>query len=295
MRVLVTGGGGQLATDLLEVLAVHPQHTVVAPLRSSLDVADRDAVRAAFGEVDPEVVFHTAAWTAVDACESDADRAFSVNALGTRHVAEAARGNGAHVVYVSTDYVFDGGSERPYTEWDEPAPQSVYGRSKLAGEHELRDQLPGATIARTAWVCGRHGANMVKTVLRLASSGAPLRFVDDQRGCPTFTDDLAGALYDLAAARRPGLYHVTNQGPTTWYGMARDILAAAGADPARVEPIRTDELDPPRPAPRPANSILDNAALRLSGVALLADHHEPLERTVEALVAATEHPPRRRE
>lgn len=285
MRVLVTGGGGQLATDLIGVLADHPHHTVVAAPRSSLDVADRDSVRAAFGEVDPEIVFHTAAWTAVDACESDVDRAFSVNALGTRHVAEAARANGAHVVYVSTDYVFDGRSEHPYTEWDMPSPQSVYGWSKLAGEHELRAQLPGATIVRTAWVCGRHGGNMVKTILRLASSGAPLRVVDDQRGCPTFTDDLAGALYDLATARRPGLFHVTNQGPTTWYRFALDIVALAGGDPAMVEPIRTDELDPPRPAPRPANSVLDNAALRLSGIPLLADHHQPLERTVKALVA----------
>ncbi|MDQ2724741.1 MAG: dTDP-4-dehydrorhamnose reductase [Actinomycetota bacterium] len=284
MRVLVTGGGGQLATDLIEVLAGRPQHTVVAPARGSLDVADRDAVRAAFGEVDPDMVFHTAAWTAVDACESDADRAFSVNALGTRHVAEAARGNGAHVVYLSTDYVFDGFSERPYTEWDEPAPQSVYGRSKLAGEHEMRAQLPGATIVRTGWVCGRHGTNMVKTVLRLVSSGAPLRFVDDQWGCPTFSDDLAAAIYDLAAARRPGLFHVTNQGPTTWYRFARDVIAVAGGDPAIVESIRTDELAPPRPAPRPANSVLDNAVLRLSGIPMLADHHEPLERTVEALV-----------
>jgi dTDP-4-dehydrorhamnose reductase len=285
MRVLVTGGGGQLATDLLQVLGEHPQHTVVAPHRDCLDVADRDSVRAAFGHVDPELVFHTAAWTAVDDCESDADRAFAVNALGTRHVAEAARGNGAHVMYLSTDYVFDGRSERPYTEWDMPAPQSVYGRSKLAGEHELRSQLPGSTIVRTAWVCGRHGSNVVKTVLRLASRGTPLRFVDDQWGCPTFTDDLAGVLYDLAASRRPGLFHVTNQGPTTWYRFAGDVVAMAGGDPAMVQAIRTDELDPPRAAPRPANSVLDNAALRLSGIPLLPDHHQPLERTVKALVA----------
>jgi dTDP-4-dehydrorhamnose reductase len=285
MRILVTGGGGQLATALAEVLAGRPQHAVVAPPRRSLDVTDRDMVRAAFGEVDPEVVFHTAAWTAVDAAESDVNRAFAVNALGTRHVAEAARGNGAHVVYLSTDYVFDGRSERPYAEWDVPAPESVYGRSKLAGEHEVAAQLPGATIARTAWLCGRHGANMVKTVLRLASGGAPLRMVDDQRGCPTFADDLAVALCDLAVARRPGLFHVTNRGPTTWYRFARDVVAVAGGDPALVQPIHTDELDPPRPAPRPANSVLDNAALRLSGLPLLADHHQPLERTVKALVA----------
>jgi len=287
MRILVTGGGGQLATDLAEVLARRAHHRVAAPTRRDLDVSDRDAVRAAFGELDPELVFHAAAWTAVDACESDPDRAFSVNALGTRHVAEAARVNGAHVVYVSTDYVFDGRSALPYTEWDRPTPESVYGRSKLAGEEELLGQLPGATVARTAWVCGRYGSNMVKTVLRLAAAGTPLRFVDDQRGCPTFTDDLASMLYHLGVARRPGVFHVTNQGPTTWYSFARDVIGAAGGDPALVVPISTDELQPPRPAPRPANSVLDNAALRLSGVALLADHHEPLIRTVGALAPAS--------
>lgn len=290
MRVLVTGGGGQLATDLAAVLAGHPHHQVVAPRHGDLDVADRDAVRAAFAVADPELVIHAAAWTAVDACEGDPDRAFSVNALGTRHVAEAARGNGAHVVYVSTDYVFDGRSDLPYTEWDTPSPESVYGRSKLAGEQELAAQLPGSTVVRTSWVCGRHGTNMVRTVLRLASAGTPLRFVDDQRACPTFTDDLAGALYDLAMGRRPGTFHITNQGPTTWYAFARDVISVAGGDPDMVGAIRTSELDPPRPAPRPVNSVLDNAALRLSGMPLLADHHEPLERTVKALRGGEDKP-----
>jgi dTDP-4-dehydrorhamnose reductase len=124
---------------------------------------------------------------------------------------------------------------------------------------------------------------MVKTVLRLADGDGPLRFVDDQRGCPTFTGDLAGMIYRLGVARRPGVFHVTNQGPTTWYHFARAVVAAAGGDPGRVEPISTAELRPPRPAPRPANSVLDNAALRLSGIELLADHHAPLERTVRAL------------
>ena len=145
--------------------------------------------------------------------------------------------------------------------------------------------LPGATIVRSSWVWGLHGTNMVKTVLRLAARGGPLRFVDDQRGCPTFTGDLAAMLLRLGVARRPGLFHCTNQGPTTWFQFACDVVAAAGLDPAMVEPIRTSELQPPRPAPRPANSVLDNAALRLSGVPLLPDHHEPLERVVKGLVA----------
>ena len=162
---------------------------------------------------------------------------------------------------------------------------SVYGRSKLGGEQELATLLPGSTVVRTSWVCGFHGPNMVKTVLRLAAGDEPLRFVDDQRGCPTFAGDLAGMLLRLGIARMPGIFHVTNQGPTTWYGFARDVLAAAGHDPSRVEPITTAQLDPPRPAPRPANSVLDNAVLRLLGIPLLADYHEPLERTVKRLLA----------
>ncbi len=209
-----------------------------------------------------------------------------MNALGGRHVADGARRRGAHVVYVSTDYVFDGMSEAPYNEWDAPNPQSVYGRSKLAGEQEVLRQLPGAAVVRTSWGCGRHGSNMVKTVLRLAAERDQLAFVDDQRGCPTFTDDLAAAMYDLAVSRRPGVFHVTNQGATTWWQFARDIVALTGRDPAMVRPIKTADLDPPRAAPRPTNSVLDNAALRLSGLPLLADHHEPLARTVAALLRA---------
>ena len=195
-------------------------------------------------------MLHAGAYTAVDACESDPDTAFAVNALGTRNVAEAAASVGAHLVYISTDYVFDGTLDRPYVEWDQPNPRSVYGRSKLGGEHEVHAVAgPSATVVRTAWVSGAHGANMVKTVLRLAEAnpGGPLRFVDDQHGCPTFTADLARAVVRLALDRRPGTFHVTNQGETTWFGFARATLAAAGLDPDRVEPIATSELDPPRP------------------------------------------------
>ncbi|HXQ90894.1 MAG TPA: dTDP-4-dehydrorhamnose reductase [Acidimicrobiales bacterium] len=299
MRVLVTGAGGQLGTDLVDALSgrvptgglVNDSATgrlglrapcdVVAADHALLDVADRGAVLTMFEGLRPDVVVHAGAWTAVDACEGDPDRAFAVNALGTRHVAEGARRVGAHVAYVSTDYVFDGTSPRPYVEWDPPSPTSVYGRSKLAGERELD---PGSTVVRTSWVCGAHGANMVRTVLRLAREPGPLRFVDDQWGSPTFTADLAGVLAVLAMDRLPGTFHVTNAGVTSWYGFARGVLEAAGHDPERVEPIATAELDPPRPAPRPANSVLDNAALRLMGRPALPDWRHALER----LVGATE-------
>ncbi|MGH9123118.1 MAG: dTDP-4-dehydrorhamnose reductase [Acidimicrobiales bacterium] len=284
MRVLITGAGGQLGRDL--ATAFTPRE--VLPLtREQLDVADRDAVLQAITTTRPSVVVHAGAWTAVDACEGDPDRAFRVNALGSRHVAEAAAASGAHLVYVSTDYVFDGTSPVPYREWDRTNPLSVYGRSKLGGEQEVQVLAPGATIVRTSWVCGAHGANMVKTVLRLAGDPArELRFVDDQYGCPTFTEDLAALIVRLAAARLPGVYHATNQGATTWYRFVRDILAAAGHDPARVAPVSTAELQPPRPAPRPANSVLDNAALRYQGIPLLDDHHVALERLVKELVTA---------
>ena len=166
-------------------------------------------------------------------------------------------------------------------EWDPTNPVSMYGRSKLGGELELG---PEHTVVRTSWVCGFHGANMVKTILRLAGEHDTLSFVDDQRGHPTFADDLAVVVRRLVVERRPGLFHVTNQGAVSWYEFAREVLAAAGMDPDRVRPIATAELQPPRPAPRPANSVLDNAALRLAGMALAPDFREPLARLVPRLL-----------
>jgi dTDP-4-dehydrorhamnose reductase len=277
VRVLVTGAGGQLGRELVQAF---DGHEVVALDHARGDVTDRDAVLQAVTTVAPEAVVHAAAWTAVDACEGDPDRAYRVNALGTRHVVEAARRVGAQVCFVSTDYVFDGSKPEPYVEWDPPNPASVYGRSKLAGERELD---PGAILVRTSWVCGRHGHNMVKTILRLAGEHDELTFVDDQRGHPTFADDLATMIRRLVLERRRGLYHVTNQGAVSWFEFARAVLDAAGLEPNRVKPIATADLDPPRPAPRPPNSVLDNAALRLGGVALLPHFSEPLGRLVAEL------------
>jgi dTDP-4-dehydrorhamnose reductase len=311
LRVLVTGGNGQLGRDLRDVLAgqvpdggpdprAEGADGILPPVAEgtfevmstdidTLDIVDRTAVKAAADAFRPDIVLHGGAYTAVDACESEPDTAFAVNALGTRNVAEAAAGVGAHLVYISTDYVFDGTADRPYLEWDPPNPRSVYGRSKLAGELEVHAVAgPSATVVRTAWVSGAHGANMVKTVLRLAagSPDGPLRFVNDQHGCPTFTADLAQAVVRLALDRRPGTFHVTNQGETTWYGFARAALQAAGSDPDRVEPIATSELTPSRPAERPANSRLDNAALRLSGLPMLPIWTDSLARLVGVLSPA---------
>jgi dTDP-4-dehydrorhamnose reductase len=287
VKVLVTGASGQVGAEIEELLRGTRQNELLALNHSELDISDRERVLQVTGEWEPDVIINAAAYTAVDACEDHVDQAFAINALGPRHLAEGARLVGSHLVHISTDYVFDGTSALPYLEWDPTNPLSVYGRSKLAGEREALSLLPGAAVVRSSWICGRFGHNMVKTVLRLAQSDGPLRFVDDQRGCPTFAGDLAAMVVRLAIGRLPGVFHVTNQGPTSWHGFARDVLAAAGQDPGRVIAIKTTDLDPPRPAPRPANSVLDNAALRLLGLPLLADYHEPLERTVKYLLTST--------
>ena len=283
MRLLVTGAGGQLGHDVVR-FAEASGDDVVGVDHATVDVRDRDAVLGAITTWRPDAVIHCAAWTAVDACEADPGRAFTANALAVRWVAEGCHRVDAHLVHVSTDYVFDGRLERPYHEWDPPNPLSVYGASKRAGEVEALAHGPAATVVRTSWLCGEHGSNVVRTVLDRASrSQDRLAFVDDQRGCPTMTADLARMLRRLALDRRSGLYHVTNQGAVTWYEFVREVLAAAGHDPGRVQPITTAELDPPRPAPRPANSVLDNAALRTAGIPLLRDFREPLAELIAKL------------
>ena len=280
MKVLVAGGAGQLGRDVTAQFAASG-HQVAAASRSDLDISRRDQVLGVVGAVRPDVLVNCAAYTAVDACESDVERAYGVNALAVRHLAEASRNFDAHLCHVSTDYVFSGEKAEPYHEWDRPDPRSVYGASKLAGEREAGE---GATVVRTSWLCGRHGSNMVSTVLRLAAEAGPLRFVDDQRGSPSFTPDVAAVIERLCADRRPGLYHVTNQGEVSWHGLAREIMVAAGYDPDRVEPVTTAELDPPRPAPRPANSVLENRALALAGLDGPPHFRGPLRRLVAELL-----------
>lgn len=279
MRLLITGAGGQLGHDL-HLVAADAGDDIVALDHAAVDVGDRDAVRAAITEARPEVVVNCAAWTAVDACEADPDRAQHTNGDAVLFIREACEAAGAHLIQISTDYVFDGTLDRPYLESDTPNPMSVYGRSKLAGEHAAG---PDATIVRTSWVCGAAGSNMVTTVLRLIGERDSLSFVDDQRGCPTFTADLAPLVRRLADERRRGVFHATNQGAVSWYEFVRDIVAAAGRDPEMVHPIATADLDPPRPAPRPANSVLDNARLRAAGIPLLRHYHEPLAELVREL------------
>jgi dTDP-4-dehydrorhamnose reductase len=276
MKVLVTGAGGQVGTELVRLLG----DDGVGLTRAQLDVTDADAVHAAVRAHLPDAVVHAAAWTAVDAAESEPDAAHTLNATATAHVAEAAAEVGARLCTFSTDYVFDGTKPTPYVETDPTNPQSVYGRTKLAGEQAAG---PEALVLRTSWVCGFHGGNMVKTILRLAGEHERLTFVDDQRGHPTFADDLAAKALELLDGDLRGVAHVTNQGAVSWYEFARAVLEAAGDDPDRVDPVASVDLVPPRPAPRPANSVLDNAVLRAAGVDLLDDFRQPLARLVRRL------------
>ena len=284
MRVLVTGAAGQLGTDLVAACTAAGDD-VFAFDRAGLDVSDRSAVLGAVTSIAPDAVVNCAAWTAVDACEGDPELALAMNGTAVRWLAEACHRAGSHLVTVSTDYVFDGNLDRAYHEWDDTAPQSIYGITKLIGEKEALALGPSASVVRTSWVCGVHGNNMVKTIMRLAGQHPELAFVADQIGHPTFTHDLAPVLRRIALDRLSGVVHATNQGAVSWFEFAQGVVAAMGKDPAMVRPIMTDELQPPRPAPRPANSVLDNAVLRQAGYPELRDHREALAETVRALMA----------
>jgi dTDP-4-dehydrorhamnose reductase len=278
VRILVTGAAGQLGTDVVTHFGAMGDE-LLAFDRKGLDISDRSAVTDIIAASRPDVIVNCAAWTAVDDCESDPGRAELINGTAVGFLADAAADHDAHLVQISTDYVFDGTKVGAYTETDIPSPQSAYGRSKLAGE---RAAGPSATVVRTSWVCSAHGGNMVATILRLADQHPTLRFVSDQRGNPSFTADLAPVLRRLAFDRVEGIVHVTNAGTVSWFEFARAVLVAAGLDPDRVEPIATADLKPPRPAPRPANSALANDRLRALGYPPLRDFRSALADVVPA-------------
>ncbi len=267
MDVVVTGAGGQLGRELLEAWT---DDDVTGLAHGDLDVADEGAVLATIGDLAPEVVVNCAAWTAVDACEGDPERAHRVNALAPWWMARACREVGARLVHVSTDYVFGGeapqgpdGALRGWTEFDPVDPRSAYGRSKAAGEQLVRQTLREHHIVRTAWVCGAHGRNFVTTMLELADGGGPVRVVDDQYGSPTFTADLAPALRELAASDRYGTWHRTNTGHTSWHDLAAAVFELAGRD-VDLGPQPSSALD--RPAPRPPWSVLDDTHATAAGL-----------------------------
>jgi dTDP-4-dehydrorhamnose reductase len=280
MRVLLTGANGQFGAEYVSYSQREAAHDEVHALaHADLDVTNRDQVLQVVHALRPDVVVHAGAWTNVDGCEADPVRALTVNALGTRNIAEAAVLSNARVVYLSSDYVFDGlgggvDGGQPYTEWDTPNPQSAYGRSKLGGETELQTLLgPNATIVRTSWVAGAYGHNFVKTMAKLANDPAAPSptVVSDQFGCPTFTADLVRAVRFLAVNRLPGIFHVSNSGAVSWCEFAKAVFVAVGHDPARVRPVTTAEYLVGRSAltaPRPAFSVLSSIALSGAGFSM---------------------------
>ena len=269
MRVLVTGGDGQLGGALRAALA---GHDVWATGHTELDVADFPAVQALVDAIAPEVVVHAAAYTNVDGCERDPDLAYRVNALGTQNLALAAARVGADLVAVSTDYVFDGSKGEPYLEFDAPGPLSVYGRSKLAGERLALALHRQTYVVRTSWVFARQSRNFVTTMLRLSETREELTVVEDEWGSPTYAPDLADGIARLIETRRYGVYHLANEGGCSRFELAREALRLAGRS-CHVIPITAAEYARQNPlvARRPADSRLRNfAASAALGISLRA-------------------------
>ena len=242
---LVIGAAGMLGRDLTAVLARMGEE-VTGVTRSELDITDRIAVLTAVKEHRPQVVVNCAAWTAVDDAEAREKEALQVNGNGAGYVAEACAGNGARLVHVSTDYVFSGDGTRPYREDDSPAPRTAYGRTKLAGERAVYRELGDAVyVVRTAWLHGAHGPNFIRTMIRLEQERSAVDVVDDQRGQPTWTVDVASQIIALVQADAPGgFYHATSSGETTWYGLAREVFRLLGADEDRVRPVSSGQYPP---------------------------------------------------
>ncbi|MEO9240408.1 MAG: dTDP-4-dehydrorhamnose reductase, partial [Jatrophihabitantaceae bacterium] len=245
-----------------------------------LDITDRLAIASVVADFGPDVIINAAAYTAVDAAETDEDRAYAVNATGPALLAAEAARAGIKLLHVSTDYVFDGTAREPYPTDAATNPQSAYGRTKLAGELAVRALAPEhGYVVRTAWVYGATGGNFVKTMIRLEGEHPTVSVVDDQRGSPTWSADLARGLVELCRSDAPaGNYHCTGSGDTTWYGLTQAIFAEIGADPERVLPTTTDKF--PRPAARPGYSVLSNEGWLAAGLTALPDWRSALRQAL---------------
>jgi dTDP-4-dehydrorhamnose reductase len=281
--VLLTGAAGQVGSAL-QPRFVAAGWTVHATDLAELDITDAVAVEAAVDGLRPAAVVNLAAEVDADRCEREPEHARRVNADGPTNLARSCTAHGALLCQISSDYVFDGERRTPYREDDQTRPLSVYGETKVVAEHAAADGL----VVRTAWLAGRAGSNIPKTVLRLAvDPDRALAFVDDQRGSPTVAEDLADALVALVDQDVRGRFHVTNAGDASWHEVVAHVLACSGQDPARVRPIPTAELVPPRDAARPTYSVLDGSALTATGIGPLPSWQESFEQLVADLVERT--------
>lgn len=284
MSWLILGGNGQLGRDLQAVLA---DRVVAALDLPAVDITDPDSVRQAVVDSEADVVVNAAAYTAVDAAETDEATATLVNGAAPGIIAGVLRDfPGTRLVQVSTDYVFPGDSTSPYREDEPTGPRSAYGRSKLAGERAVLEVLPERSyVIRTAWLYSQHGSNFVKTMLRLEREHDTVSVVDDQAGQPTWSHDLAEQIRRMVDAAAPvGVYHGTNSGQTTWFGFTREIFRLAGADPDRVRPTTTEAF--PRPAPRPAFSVLGHDRWAAAGLSPMRPWEAALHEALPAILAS---------
>jgi dTDP-4-dehydrorhamnose reductase len=283
--ILITGGGGMLGHALADLL-ISRGCRPISPTHQELDIADQSALKKTFADHKPTLVLNCAAFTKVDLCEQEKEKAYAINGHAVGHLASLCRASKAPLVHVSTDFVFDGSLRRPYLPTDPVNPLSAYGKSKLLGEQELQKNAPARwLIVRTAWVYGRHGANFPRTMVQAAQAGRPLSVINDQVGAPTYAVDLATAILDLLDSGAAGLWHVTNSGHTTWYDFARAALEEFGL-PTEITPLTSSEWAQKRPtsALRPSYSILDLEPLhRQIGKSMrpwrdaLADYHHAVE------------------
>lgn len=282
MTWLIIGAKGQLGSDLMNLLGERAVGLDVP----DIDITDLATVVDAMRATSPTVVINCAAYTAVDAAESDEDTAEAINGTGAAHVAEAA--TGSRLIHVSTDYVFDGAAANPYAEDAQPDPRSAYGRTKLHGEQAALDH-PQSYVVRTAWLYGVAGSNFVKTMLTLEKTRETLSVVDDQVGQPTWSRDLAAQLILLGeSGAEPGIYHGTNSGQTSWYGFTRKIFELIGADPDRVQPTTTAAF--PRPAKRPTYSVLGHDRWRHQGLPSMRHWEDALTAALPDIAAAVSRP-----
>ncbi|MFF4700377.1 dTDP-4-dehydrorhamnose reductase [Streptomyces chattanoogensis] len=289
VRWLVTGAGGMLGRDVCARLARLDGAEATGLLRRDLDITQARAVRTALRTHRPDVVVNCAAWTAVDDAETHEDAAARVNGDGPRHLAAACAESGARLLHLSTNYVFSGDLEGSRAEDDRPGPRTAYGRTKLAGEQAVLAGLPGTGyVVRAAWLYGAGGRNFVRTMIRLERERDHVQVVDDQRGQPTWTADLADLLVRLGlgalrGAAPAGVYHGTSRGATTWRGLAQETFRLLGADPGRVGSTTSRALA--RPAPRPAHGVLSHAAWRAAGIEPIRQWRAALAEAFPALLA----------
>jgi dTDP-4-dehydrorhamnose reductase len=272
MKVMIIGSEGMLGHDLVDVLSL--EHDISTTTIWTLDITDINKTIETVRNINPDVVVHAAAFTDVDGSESKADLAYQVNAIGTRNVAVACRETDSALVYICTDYVFDGTKGSPYYEYDQTNPLSVYGKTKHLGEVYIRDLLDKFYIVRTSWLYGFHGPNFITTMLKLAETHDKISVVGDQIGSPTYTLDLAKAIAQLIEKPAYGIYHVTNSDHCSWYEYAQLIFEIAGKK-VELDPVTTEEFS--SPAPRPKYSVLENYNWKMEGFDKIRSYKEALK------------------